>query len=60
MKRKESSRIKVHKINYQAYIDKYNPQLFCLNDSEHANDDHRAQIEPFLKKLFPDKSTFEK
>ena len=60
VKRKESSRIKVHKINYQAYIDKYNPQLFCLNDSEHANDDHRAQIEPFLKKLFPDKSTFEK
>lgn len=60
VKRKESSRIKVHKTNYQAYIDKYNPQLFCLNDSEHANDDHRAQIEPFLKKLFPDKSTFEK
>lgn len=60
VKRKESSRIKVHKTNYQAYIDKYNPQLFCLNDSEHANDDHRAQIEPFLKKLFPNKSTFEK
>ena len=60
VKRKESSRIKVHKTNYQAFIDKYKPQLFCLNDSEHANDDHRAQIEPFLKKVFPVKSKFEK
>jgi len=60
VKRKESSRIKVHKTNYQAFIDKYNPQLFCLNDSEHANDGHRAQIEPFLKKVFPVKSKFEK
>lgn len=60
VKRKESSRIKVHKTNYQAFLDKHNPQLFCLNDSEHATDDHRAQIEPFLKKLFSVKSQFEK
>jgi len=58
--RKESCRIKVHKTNYQKYIDKYNPKLFCLNDSEHATDDDRKHVEPFLKKLYPEKSSFEK
>ena len=58
--RKESGRIRVHRTNYQEYISKYNPQLFCINDSEHATDAHRAQVEPFLKKLFPVKSAFEK
>ena len=58
--RKESCRIKVHKTNYQKYIDKYNPKLFCLNDSEHATDDDRKHIEPFLKKLYPEKSSLEK
>jgi hypothetical protein len=58
--RKESCRIKVHKTNYQKYIDKYNPKLFCLNDSEHATDDDRKHVEPFLKKLYPEKSSLEK
>lgn len=58
--RKESCRIKVHKTNFQKYIDKYNPKLFCLNDSEHATDDDRKHVEPFLKKLYPEKSSFEK
>ena len=58
--RKESGRMRVHRTNYQEYIAKYNPQLFCINDSEHATDAHRAQVEPFLKKLFPLKSAFEK
>lgn len=58
--RKESCRIRVHKTNYQRYIDKYNPKLFCLNDSEHATDKDRAHVEPFLKKLFPEKASFEK
>ena len=58
--RKESCRLKVHKTNYQRKIDKYNPKLFCLNDSEHATDEHREQVEPFLKKLFPTKAAFEK
>ena len=40
--RKESCRIRVHRSNYDKYIRKYNPQLFCLNDTEHANDSHRA------------------
>jgi hypothetical protein len=58
--RKESCRIRVHRTNYQKYITKYNPQLFCINDSEHATDEHRAQVEPFLKKMYPLKSKFEK
>ena len=58
--RKESCRIRVHRSNYDKYIRKYNPQLFCLNDTEHANDSHRAQVAPFLEKLFPNKAAFEK
>ena len=60
VKRKESCRIKVHRANYMRYISKYRPKLFCLNDSEHATDTHRALIEPFLKRLYPEKATFEK
>lgn len=55
----ESCRLKIHK-NYQKKFDKYNPKLFCLNDSEHANDKDRTEVEPFLKKLFPNKAEFEK
>ena len=58
--RKESCRLRVHRTNYQKYISKYDPQLFCLNDSEHATDFHRSHVEPFLKKIFPVKATFEK
>ena len=58
--RKESCRIRVHRANYDKYIRKYNPQLFCLNDTEHATDQHRALVEPFLRKLFPEKAAFER
>ena len=42
------------------YIKKYNPKLFCLNDTEHATDHHRTYVEPFLRKLYPTKAIFEK
>ena len=58
--RKESCRMPVYKANYQRYIDKYNPKLFCLNDCEKATDNERKLVEPFLKKLYPEKSSFEK
>ncbi|MDA7777986.1 Stealth CR1 domain-containing protein [Flavobacteriaceae bacterium] len=58
--RSESCRIRVHKTDYQKYIDTYNPKLFCLNDTEHATEEHRAHVEPFLQKMFPDKAAFEK
>ncbi len=58
--RKESCRIRVHKTDYQKFIAKYNPNLFCLNDTEHATDNDRAYIQPFLEKLYPVKAEFEK
>ena len=41
-------------------FEKYNPMLFCMNDSQFANDDDRKCAIDFLAKLFPDKSQFEK
>jgi len=58
--RRESCRLKVHKTDYQRSITKYNPTLFCLNDSEHATDNDRKHIQQFLEKMYPIKSEFEK
>ena len=58
--RKESCRIRVHKTDYQKFITKYNPTLFCLNDTEHATDNDREHIQPFLEKMYPIKAEFEK
>ncbi|MBS9766636.1 MAG: Stealth CR1 domain-containing protein [Flavobacteriaceae bacterium] len=58
--RRESCRIRVHRGNFNKYLTRYNPKLFCLNDTDHASDEHRKQIKPFLESLFPAKSEFEK
>jgi hypothetical protein len=42
------------------FIRTYQPVLFCLNDSHHASDADRSRVEPFLKNLFPEKSSFER
>lgn len=39
---------------------KYNPMLFCMNDSQFSNDDDRKCANAFLSKYFPEKSQFEK
>ena len=57
--RRESCRIRLHKPDFMYYIHKYQPALFCLNDSHHATDADRSRVEPFLKNLFPEKSSFE-
>lgn len=57
--RKESSRINVQRKNYYAYLKKYNPDQFILNDGQHANEDDRKRIKPFLESIYPDKSSFE-
>lgn len=44
---------------YEKFI-KYNPMLFCMNDSQYANDDDRRYAGEFLRKYFPNKSQFEK
>ncbi|SCD21345.1 hypothetical protein PSM36_2544 [Proteiniphilum saccharofermentans] len=58
--RKESNRILVHKHKYADRINKYQPDLFCLNDSQRTKDIDRERIKPFLEALFPEKSSFEK
>ena len=57
--RSESCRIRLHKPNYMYFINKYQPALFCLNDSHHSTDADRVRVEPFLETLFPEKSSFE-
>lgn len=57
--RKESSRIDVRKSDYLSYLNKYNPDLFCLNDGQRVKDEDREKIKPFLEKVFPEKASFE-
>jgi hypothetical protein len=57
--RRESCRIRLHKPDFMRFITKYNPSLFCLNDTQHATNADRERARPFLEILFPEKSTFE-
>lgn len=45
--------------DYQRVMDKYNPLMFCMNDSEYSTDDDRKRMAAFLEGLFPEKSMFE-
>src|SRR5690554_1997522 len=60
VRRDESCRIRLHKPDYMFFINKYSPSLFCLNDSHRATDEDRKRVEPFLKNMFPERSSFEK
>lgn len=53
---------RLHIDNRKLYdkFERYNPMFFCMNDSQFANDDDWICAITFLKKLFPDKSQFEK
>lgn len=57
---KESMIVKIHKDKHYERLDKFRPMLFCMNDSEYANDSGRAMSKAYLEKRFPDKSEFEK
>lgn len=57
---KTSFRFHIHKHNHYKKLEKCNPLLFCMNDSEFANDNDRILAAEFLKKRFPEKSKFEK
>lgn len=41
-------------------IERYNPVLFCMNDSEFVSDDDRRQALAYVSRRFPTKSQFEK
>ena len=58
--RKDSLRLLTYAHDFQAYIERYQPKLFCINDNEKVTDEHRKKIKPFLESLFPTKSSFEK
>lgn len=57
--RSESSRILLYRHDFERYIKKYQPKLFCLNDNQHLQDHHRKQVEPILSAYFPVKAAFE-
>lgn len=55
-----SFRFHIDNPKHYAKLAKYNPMLFCMNDSEWANDDDRRRVTAFLRERFPAKSSFEK
>ena len=56
----DSRCIPADKGDYMRVMDKYNPKMFCINDSEKTTDKDRERIVAFLEALFPVKSAFEK
>lgn len=58
--RHTSYRIHIHNKKLYEKFEKYDPILFCMNDSQHATDEDRERSIAFLRKRFPDKSKFEK
>ena len=46
--------------NHYKNFDKYNPMMFCMNDSQYAKDSDREKANAFLRERFPEKSRFEK
>ncbi len=59
VKRNESCRIRLQNKDFMLYIQKYNPYLFCLNDTQYATENDRERVTPFLTALFPQKSSYE-
>ncbi len=57
---KVSFRLHIEKQRHYKKLDAYNPMLFCMNDSEYANDADRQRCANYLKHRFPEKSSFEK
>ena len=60
VKKREACRISLGRTNFMEYLNRYQPKLFCLNDSQKATEKDRERIVPFLESLFPVKSAFEK
>lgn len=57
---KTSLRIHIHNEKHYSKLEKYNPLLFCMNDSQFAKDIDRKRSIALLEKRFPNKSQFEK
>ncbi len=57
---KTSLRLHIQNESHYAKLEKYNPLLFCMNDSEYAKDSDRKRAAEYLEQRFPNKSEFEK
>jgi hypothetical protein len=55
----DSMTLSIYKKNLDAQLEKSNPKLFCINDSERATNEDRQRAKQFLAKRFPNKSSFE-
>ena len=55
-----SFRLHIDNHRHYAKIEKYNPVLFCMNDSEYANDEDRIAAIRWVSSRFPAPSSFEK
>lgn len=58
--RKTSFRLHIDNRSHYAKLDRMQPMLFCMNDSQFASDDDRQTAKEYLERRFPDKSGFEK
>ena len=58
--RKTSYHLHIHRHQHYERLEKFNPMLFCVNDSEYACDEDRRIMREFLETRFPEKSCFEK
>jgi hypothetical protein len=57
---KNSLHVLIHKEHHYEKLKKYNPMLFCMNDSQYAQDSDRVKAKTFLDNYFPEKSQFER
>lgn len=58
--RRTSFKLNIEDESHYRKLGKYNPLLFCLNDSEYADNADRQRARAFLAERFPEKSQFEK
>lgn len=57
---KTSFRFHIDNHSHYRKLEKYNPMLFCMNDSQYADQADRERVTEYLKTRFPRKSGFEK
>lgn len=55
-----SFRFHIDNAKHYAKLAKYDPMLFCMNDSQYATDADRQRVTAFLSERFAEKSSFEK
>jgi hypothetical protein len=56
----ESLHVCIHLESDYKKLEKHEPMLFCMNDSEFAGDSDRERLKAWLSNRFPEKSVFEK